>query len=115
VTGELIGWNPSLRLFDPTIPLCDSHHGVGSALVVRKDGKPFCHTHVSAFVEYARSKIVSHCHDNRDTARGMLENCSKGDFLKRYAQWKSIVTGVDVDVPSPYEVESRKIRSWQLR
>jgi hypothetical protein len=108
VTGELIGWNLSLRSFDPTIPLCDSRHGVGSALVVRKDGKPFCHTHVSAFVEYARSKIVSHCHENRDTARGVLENCSRGYFLTWYAQWKSIVTGVDVDVPSPYEVEFRK-------
>jgi hypothetical protein len=106
VPGELIGWNPSLRPFDDTIPLCDSRYGVGSALVVRKDGKPLCRTHVSTFVDYARSKLVSHCHDNRDTARDVLESCSKSGFLTWFAQWKSMVMGVDVHVPNPCEVKS---------
>lgn len=77
--GKLVGWNPSLRPFDPTIPLCDRRHGVGSALVMRKDGKPLCRTHIAAFVDYARNKLVSYCHDNRDTVRGVLESCSKED------------------------------------
>jgi len=108
VPGELVGWNPSLRPFDPTIPLCDRRHGAGSALVVRKDGKPLCGTHIAAFIDYARSKVVSHCHDNQDTARSVLESCSKEDFLAWYAQWRTTVTGMDVNVPSPYEVESRE-------
>lgn len=38
----------------------------------------------------------------------MLENCSKEALLTWYAQWKSKATGVHVDVPSPYEAESRE-------
>ena len=106
--GELIGWNPSLRPFDPTIPLCDDRHGVGSAIVVRKDGKPLCRMHLSAFVDYTMSKVVSHCHDNRDTARGVLGSCCKEDFLTWYAQRGLKLAGADVDLPSPYEVESEE-------
>lgn len=106
VPDEIIGWNPSLRPFDPTIPLCDRRHGVGSAIVVRKDGKPLCMTHVAAFIDYARNKVVSYCHDNRETARAVLDSCTKEDFMAWYARWKGTVTGVDVDVPSPFDVES---------
>ena len=81
VPGKLIGWNSSLRFFDPTIPLCDRRHGVGSALAVRKGGKPLCETHVAAFVDYARENMVSYCLDNHVTARGVLNTCTKEDFL----------------------------------
>ncbi|KZM20196.1 uncharacterized protein EKO05_0001138 [Ascochyta rabiei] len=80
---KLIGWNPTLRPFDPTIPLCDWRHGVGKALVVRKDGKPLCQTYVAAFVDYVH-KTVSYCHDNRETARGVLDSYTKGDFMGWY-------------------------------
>ena len=64
ISGERIGWNPSLSPFDPTLPLCDQRHDVDSAIVVGKDGKPFCRTHVTALVDYAKDKVVSYCHDN---------------------------------------------------
>lgn len=48
--GESIGWNPSLRPFDPTTPVCNHCHSVGSAIVAGKDGKPLCRTYLSAFV-----------------------------------------------------------------
>ncbi|KAF9700934.1 hypothetical protein EKO04_001029 [Ascochyta lentis] len=102
---ELIGWNPTLRPFDPTIPLCDRRHGVGSAVVVRKDGKPLCQTHVAAFVDYARNKVASYCHDNHETARGVLDSCTKEDFMVWYDGWKLQASCMDVDVPSPYDVE----------
>lgn len=54
------------------------------------------------------SKVVSHCHDSRDPAIGVFESCYKEDFLTWYAEWQLKVTGVDVDVPSPYEVESKE-------
>lgn len=101
--GEEDGRNSSLRPFDPIIPLCDRRHGIGSALVVRKDA-----THIVAFFDCARSKVVSHCHDNRNIARGVLESCSRGDSLAWYAQWGFEVTGVNVHVPNPYKVESKE-------
>jgi hypothetical protein len=50
--------------------------------------------------------VVLHCLENRGTARGVLESCTKDDFLAWYACWKDAVTGVDVDVPSPFDVET---------
>ncbi|KAJ4335407.1 hypothetical protein N0V95_008911 [Ascochyta clinopodiicola] len=104
--GELIGWNPALTPLDPTIPLRDPLHGAGSALVVRKDGRPLCQTHVSAFVAYAYNKVVSYCHNNSETARGVLDSCTKEDFLARYDGWKSQASGLEMNVPSPYDVDS---------
>jgi hypothetical protein len=38
----------------------------------------------------------------------VFESCCKEDFLTWYAELKLKVTGVNVDVPSPYEVESKE-------
>ncbi|KAF2823108.1 hypothetical protein CC86DRAFT_469667 [Ophiobolus disseminans] len=104
--GEVMGINTSLRFLNPVLPLIDDGHGIGSAIAVRKDGKPLYQAHMAASVAYGRDFILTRsmalldCDDN-------LDMCSKEDFMAWYEDWKEFngpEGKLDVDVPSPYDV-----------
>lgn len=55
--------------FEPQITLCDPRHGMDSALIVKKDGKPLRGTHMATFIDNAKTKVVLYSNDNHEAAR----------------------------------------------
>ena len=74
--------------------------------MVRKDGKALHVTHVAAFIDYTKNKAVSYCHGDRETATAFAEKLHNGRPCDVVCGMEKMVSGVDLDVPSPLEVES---------
>ena len=74
--------------------------------MVRKDGKPQHVTHIAAFIDYTKNKVVSYCHGDRKTATAFYEKLHNERLCDVVCGMEEEVSGVDLDVPSPFEVES---------
>lgn len=105
---EVIGIAPLLHFLNPTLGMVDERHGVGGAIVVRKDGKPLHVTHMHAFADYGRNIIQSTPPDKKDLRMPIdISACSKKHFLEWYTNWTASATTkarFDVNVPSLYDV-----------
>ena len=105
--GEVIGMSTLLHYLNPLLPLLDLRHGLGSAIAVRKDGKPLYHAHMAAFMDYGNELIKTQFLETGLFQPVSLDACSKENFMTWYAQWKERKRPegeFDVDVPSPYDV-----------
>jgi hypothetical protein len=102
--NEVIGFATALRFLNPTIDLLGDHHGVGSAIAVRKDGKPLLAAHMLAFSDYESHMMFRH---KLSTEPVDISMCSNEHFVAWYEKWLGLEKAmgkVDFDVPSPYEV-----------
>jgi hypothetical protein len=105
--NEVLGFTPLLRFISPHISPLDNSHDIGSAIVVRKDGKPLLAAHVRAFTEYGTYIRLKRNFDNDSWAPINISTVSKELFMAWYEKWRiqDRARGeVDVAGPSPYEV-----------
>jgi hypothetical protein len=101
--AEVIGVNNRLRFVNPEFALFDPRHGIGSTIIVRKDGKPLCHAHLEVFVQYGKEQWIT----TGAFVPSDISMCSKEDFMAWYAERKEEMkdTGTfDVDVPTLSEL-----------
>jgi hypothetical protein len=104
---ETVGHAPLLRALNPRLSLFDDRHGVGSAIVVRKDGKPLCEEHVQAFARYASFMMEQEDLKSPVDPDKFSSAFSKEKFVNWYADYKEFMkaTGEPIDhIPSPHDL-----------
>lgn len=98
--SKQIGLNIQLRFLNPLMAMSDKRHGVGSAIAVRRDGKPLHKEHMFAIIQYA-AEVNDRYQGNE------LGVCSKPHFVAWYRTWSEQEKAkgrMPSQLPTPYEV-----------